>query len=343
MSHHYAIVAGKLVEQCLEQIQSVIDADERHAHSSSGNTALYDMKVALAEVESHLFYYFSCIIEKEVEQSRSPRIHEMYENHVRLNDNCTDLLSQVEFLQCVVQEAARAAAEHIGYPAHSYYPRRSATDSLLFRLNVALQLGLVRIGDARRVIGSGGKCFGRDVANVAHRPVHGRPHTFLYVCVGLFGTTTLAMLYTRQLRVASDWQLFPRRMRQIYEPWWIQHSCKIAISGVFLRWLHCKWSNLWMTTKLVKSTEEIEDWTRQWTLVQSTPAPLPMANKAAPAITAPSQLANQSNSVDQNKNEDCLLDAARSRRLIEYALHETSKVHFIDVHFPSVKFYPFIS
>jgi hypothetical protein len=323
MSHHYAIVAGKLVEQCLEQIQSVIDADERRSHSRSGNTALYDMKVALAEVETHLFYYFTCIIEKEVEQSRSPLIHEMYENR-KHNDAYSDLRSKVEFLQCVVQEAARAAAEHIGYPAHSYYPRRSATDSLLFRLNVALQLCLVRIGDAGRVI-SGGRGYSvRDVTEVAHLPAHGRSHTFLYVCAGLLGTTSLTMVYSRQQRIASDWRLFQRNLL-FYQPWWVRHSCQILLSGVFLRWMHIKWSNLWMTTKLVKSTDEIEEWTRQWTLVQSTPAPHPVVNKIVPT-SVPSQSTNQRTIIDSTKNEDCLLDAARSQRLIEYALHETSKV-----------------
>lgn len=103
-----------------------------------------------------------------------------------------------------------------------------------------------------------------------------------------------------------------------------------------------------MTTKLVKSTEEIEEWIRQWILVQSTPTPKPVlaamgvqTNSTFP-IATPQTLQqhphhhhnnnNTTNATDDtgnhNSNADICnsLDAARSRRLIEYALHETAKV-----------------
>jgi hypothetical protein len=309
MSHHYAIVAGKLAEQCLEKIQDVIDSDERSKRLHPSNSSLYDMKVALAEIELHLFHYFGCIIEKEVENSSSSKVHEIY----KTNDPCTELRSCVEFLQFVVQESSLAAAEHAGHPAHSYYPRRSATDSLLFRLNVALQLCLVRIDDARLVIcGERYKestCVG---TSTAIQPSN-RPY-FYFICTGLFGATTLAT-WCRQ----RNPELQTTRNFQMYQPF-IQNSSKFVLVIVAFRWLHQKWSNVWMTTKLVKSTDEMEQWIRQWVLVQSTPAPKPQQpqNKIVPLL--PPQI---------DKNHDNLLDAARSRRLIEYALHETAKVRTI--------------
>jgi hypothetical protein len=304
MSHHYAIVAAKLVEQCLEQIQNVIDSDERSNRPHPSNSALYDMKVALTETEAHLLCYFSCIIEKEVEKSMSENVRESYEQIA--NNPGIDLRSSVEFLQFVLHERSSAAAEHAGHPAHSYYPRRSATDSLLFRLNVALQLCLIRIDDARFVITGNRHNTNRRFAMTAVQPQH--PFIY-YATAGSFGATSLVALYLRrnpELKVARD--------LNIYQPF-VQKSSIVLFSIFTLQWLHKKWSNIWMTTKLVKSTEEIEEWIRQWTLVQSTPTPKLQQQKV---LSPPQQ--------QSDKNQDNLLDAARSQRLIEYALHDTVKV-----------------
>jgi hypothetical protein len=330
MSHHYAIVAAKLVEQCLEQIQSVIDADERSKRIHPSNSSLYDMKVVFAEIESHLLNYFASIIEKEVETSTSVQVHEKYKT---IDLWSCDLRSNVEFLQYMLKEASIAASEHAGHPAHSYYPRRSATDSLLFRLNVALQLCLVRIDDARFVI-----CGERyqqltqksnaqtttSVKVVAQRP-------YLYSAIaGLLGATTLAAAYVRQYPDFKSSRV--SLTGSLYQPW-IQNSSKFIVSVLTLQWIHKKWSNMWMTTKLVKSTEEIEEWIQQWILVQSTPTPKPQNNKSIP-IQQPQQHTPDHSDMTMPTTAICdnnnLLDAARSRRLIEYALHETAKVG--DVH-----------
>ena len=339
MSHHYAIVAAKLVEQCLDQVQSVIDADEHSKRLRSDNSSLYDMKVALAEIESHLFNYFTCIIEKEVETSTSSQVHEKY----KLMDTCsTDLRSQVEFLQFILMESSIAATAHAGHPAHSYYPRRSTTDSLLFRLNVALQLCLVRIDDARFVI-----CGERykQHQEKQEQPVtmtlalrSNRPYLF-YTVAGLLGVTTFATAYVRQ---NPDHKLRCTMNLKMYQPL-LMNTSKVLFSLFTMQWIHTKWSNKWMTTKLVKSTEEIEEWIRQWILVQSTPTPkLPTpqpANPTLPVTVVPQPLqSHHYHHTNTPKTKDDTfyhnssvemcnsLDAARSRRLIEYAMHETAKV-----------------
>jgi hypothetical protein len=339
MSHHYAIVAAKLVEQSLDQIQSVIDADERSKRLHSSNSSLYDMKVVLADVELHLFNYFNCIIEKEVETSISSEVHEQYK---KIDVWSSDLRSQVEFLQFILKESSIAATAHAGHPAHSYYPRRSATDSLLFRLNVALQLCLVRIDDARFVIC--GERYkqqqqGATTTTVALRS--NRPYLY-YTVAGLLGVTTFVTAYARQ---NPDYRFRCTMNLKIYQPI-VMNSSKIILSIFTLQWIHTKWSNKWMTTKLVKSTEEIEEWMRQWILVQSTPTPKPVVALAAPtnttlpiAVPQTSQQhqhhSNTTNATDDtgyhNSTADICnsLDAARSRRLIEYALHETAKVRTI--------------
>lgn len=336
MSHHYAIVAAKLIEQCLDQIQSVIDADERSKRLHSSNSSLYDMKVVLADVESHLFNYFSCIIEKEVETSTSSEVHEQYQ---KIDLWSSDLRSQVEFLQFILKESSIAATAHAGHPAHSYYPRRSTTDSLLFRLNVALQLCLVRIDDARFVIcGERYKQQHQQGATAVIESRSNRPYLY-YTVAGLLGATTFVTAYARQ---NPDYKFRCTMNMKMYQPL-IVNSSKVIVSIFTLQWIHTKWSNKWMTTKLVKSTEEIEEWIRQWILVQSTPTPKPVltamatqTNSTLPIATPqPLQKHHHSNTTNgtddtcyHNSNADTCnsLDAARSRRLIEYALHETAKV-----------------
>ena len=332
MSHHYAIVAAKLVEQCLDQIQSVVDADEHSKRLHSSNSSLYDMKVVLAEIESHLFSYFNCIIEKEVETSTSSQVHEKYK---LIDFWSSDLRAQVEFLQFLLKESSIAATVHAGHPAHSYYPRRSATDSLLFRLNVALQLCLVRIDDARFVIC--GERYKQQQQHEHHQITttlssgSNRPYLY-YTVVGLLGATTFATTYVRQ---NPDYKLRCTLNLKMYQPL-LMNSSKLLLSIVTLQWIHTKWSNKWMTAKLVKSTEEIEEWIRQWILVQSTPTPklvLPTNTTLSVPVPQPvpqhhSHVTGSSDEISHHSAADICnsLDAARSRRLIEYALHETAKV-----------------
>lgn len=301
MSHHYAFVAAKLVEQSLEQIQTVIDTDERSKHLHPSNLSLYDMKEALAETERQLFSYFAYIIQKEVENSSSEQIQEIYEN----NDPCYDLPSCVTFLRLVLQEASLSAAVHAGLPTHSFYPRRSATDSLLFRLNVALQLCLVRIDDARLVIcgcRNSQRRKGTLVAKLA-QATSGNSATYLSTLfVGISGASLFALFSMK--RGTNRIGL----LRTFASTGFV-----LASTG----WLHRQWSNMWMTTKIVKSTEVIEDWNRQWTLIQCIPAPsLQPSHRKTLQISTP----------QTDRCHDTQLNAARTQRLIEYALHETTKV-----------------
>lgn len=297
MSHHYAFVAAKLLNQCLEQIQGVIDMDEHSNRPHPSNSTFYDIKEALAEAERQLFRYFSFIIQKEVENSLSTQVQEIFEK----DDPCFDLPSCVDFLHFVLRESSLAASNHAAHPTHSFYPRRSATDSLLFRLHVALQLCMVRIDDSRLAIC--GRSY-REATAVAktHAP------SLFDMAIGMLGVTTVSVLY-----VQRSFNLKSSRSLAVYQPFF-RNVAKTGVSLIVARWLHQKWSNLWMTAKLVKSIEEIEEWSRQWTLVQCTPAPRPPYKK----VPSPSLATDKSN--------ETLLNAAQSRRLIEYALHETTKV-----------------
>jgi hypothetical protein len=93
-------------------------------------------------------------------------------------------------------------------------------------------------------------------------------------------------------------------------------------AGSSLLALHCAnktWRSVWIKSKLNRSIVEIEAWSQQWELVQCTPPPLPSSSQGD--IQTSSVLAE-----GDECNEDILIDSWRSRRLIEYTLHETPKV-----------------
>jgi hypothetical protein len=335
MSHHYAFVAAKLAEQCLEQLQYVIDTDERsqrRLHPS--NSSLYDMKEALTEIERQLYIYFVYIIQKEVENSSSAQVHQEYNVHT-----LSDLPSSVNFLRALLQEASLSAVEHAAHRTHSFYPRRSATDSLLFRLNVALQLCLVRIDDARLVI------CGRRRDKTSTTTTTTVPSTTsslvpgtvtrmsssgplsLYMAAGMLGATSLTLWSWHRHPYGSIWAM-GRCLAVVRYSGAVRSIVQAGIVWQLSSWLHCKWSNMWMTNKIVKSTEALEEWSRQWTLIQCTPAPQPPVRQSHHATSlANHALSGLSGTRSANAvADDSLIDAAKSQRLIQYALHETTKV-----------------
>jgi len=152
-SYHYAFDAAKLLIDCLTQVDEVIDTAERGAkrgfqhHHASVVSSLYDMKETLVQAEHQLLCYFLYILQQEIDHASSPQVHEAYSQYP-----CYDLPSTVDFLKFVL--VAESSAINVKGPDlnPNYYPRRNVTDSLLFRLNVALQLCLLRIDDSRSVV-----------------------------------------------------------------------------------------------------------------------------------------------------------------------------------------------
>jgi len=133
---HYAFDAAALLEQCLEQLQEVIQADER---SRGSHWALYDLKEALIATEQLLYEYIQCLLEQERTTSSSPKIQALF---VKNPPSCLCLQSSIELLRNVLMrkqdtDGNRKVVEPTG---QSLYSGKSSKDSLLFRLIVALQL-----------------------------------------------------------------------------------------------------------------------------------------------------------------------------------------------------------
>jgi hypothetical protein len=148
---------------------------------------------------------------------------------------------------------------------HSYYTARSATDTLLFRLIVALQLCLVRIDDAH--FGITGHRIGATVDEQRTRKRF-RLAIAAGCCVVGAGVATVSL--SRQERESADQNV------------WLQQEGYHSLLGVAAKagaallvgkWLNTKWRTLWMTGKVVRSTNEIAEWIQQWKMVQSTATP----------------------------------------------------------------------
>jgi len=332
LSYHYAFDAANLLKECLAQIQEVIEMDElsrRGFHAS--NSSLYDMKEVLVQAERQLFCYFRYAVQVEVEHSSVPEILQVYNDRQQQQQGhpCSDLPAAVDFLRFVLvteSSSRRNNEEEAGSSLHTFYPRRNVTDTLLFRLNVALQLCQVRIDDSRLVLfGCRRRPGHHDKKNepsssaliVPVVQTNALIDTLLPLATGLLGITTLSLHYARQH--ASTRPSLVRTMDK-YQPM-LFHAARSGAALLALRWLHTKWRHMWMASKLVRSTEEIEEWSRHWALVQSTP---PIQPSRRPSATR-NESSTNSTSCDPT-NQEAELDAARSQRLIEYALHETPKV-----------------
>jgi hypothetical protein len=282
----YAFNAAQLLEECMEQLQQVIDKEE--ASRQSGCSSLYDLKEALARVELQLIEYLRFEAQKEAQKSSPATIQ-------AANQVCKSLSSYVDFLKSIVRTRESEPRDFDTGRPHCYYPRRSTTDSQLFRLNVALQLCLLRMHDARALAQSrqrgGSSSAGGDLP-------------WLPLATGILGTATF--LYMRRQEIQRN------RL-----PSWIMTAIKAGSSLLALHYANKTWRSIWIKSKLSRSVEEIEAWSQQWDLVQCTP----------PSSSSRGNIQTRSVSSEADEgNEDVSLDSWRTRRLIEYTLHETPKV-----------------
>lgn len=157
MPSHYLYDAVHLLIRSLDQLQGVIRLSEGTNRSHS---TLYDLREALSATETLLHRYAEQLLLKMSMQDRPTMPTIPSASHQTLS-SLVDLLrcfgegesnSRITQTDTIHQSASTSADRD---RPRTYYPKRSATDSLLFRLIVALQLCLVRIDDARLAINGG--------------------------------------------------------------------------------------------------------------------------------------------------------------------------------------------
>jgi hypothetical protein len=291
-----------LLDDCLEKLQLTIDRD-----SASQHYALYDMKEILCYAERLLHTYLDQKIRDENQALARPTPH---------GNNCT-IQQAMRTFRLVLMEKQRQNEMnrrkiqclnpqeplHSNESSSDFYSRRSATDSLLFRLIVALQLCLVRIDDAHVVI-TGRRMNPEDERRRNQGQIALALGTASCCCVLGAGLAFLS----RSSRQHIDRARWKGMMPSDPQGWMKGLASGVAVM-VAGRMINIQWKKLWMTDTIYKSTCEIDEWTRQWQAVQDD-------------ISPKSQR-------EQLRQESCaeLMDD-KSRRLIEYAMKNGPKSYF---------------
>jgi len=297
MPNTYAFDAAGLLQQCLQELQDVIEANERRGHS---HYALYDMKEAMLSTERLLCDYFQQILEQERITSSSRSVQALYAL-------CppTSLSSSISLLRSVLKDKKlkeskkeRRTKRSGDSQSQPYYENACSTGLLLFRLHVALQLCLVRIDDARVVVTGRRRERASTVSTaVATHAIH--VSLALTGCVGTMGFFSVMMHRHRVHLQSRDYlSLFLA-------------SAKIGVATLTGNWLRKSWGNMWMTNKAIKSASSIEDWNEQWHLVQ---------------LTARQDYRKHAQQTPSNSDAT----SAITRRLVEYALNHTPEVRQSD-------------
>jgi len=160
---------------------------------------------------------------------------------------------------------SKSPAKHIHTPAtvgaqrHYFSSSQNVTDTLLFRLIVALQLCLVRIDDAHFVFANCRRqCNDVHHAEKTHQKRQRRKWMInAGYCGGVLGVTVFL------LRKDND-----DGNRRLEAKDAIGTLAKVSAAFFVQRMMIRAWKKLLMTNKLDKTKEEIEEWQQQWTIVQ---------------------------------------------------------------------------
>jgi acetyl esterase/lipase len=358
MAHQYALDAARLLERCRNGLEEVLgeasvvrddqdEDDERGlrrrprlpTHSSLlRGSPLLSLSKALEETDSLLLEMFLTLLEQEREAClSSKRIQQL----CALSSTAT-LASTADLLVSILQikkkeeatsndpDAAWQSSQNgnssSGNSKHCFYPERSASDSLLFRLIVALQLCLIRIDDAHYVVtgrrpsrqrqGRGGSAGAARAGAGICSPRAAMVAAGAAACsLGLFAGSL------RDPRPSGRWLprgpfLFLRLSAGAGAPAPGESSplalgaARVGLAYVAFSVARGLWNDVWMRHQLKKSTEAVSEWNRQWRMVQSTTSSwsdLPNAAELSPAA---------------------LLQAKQTQKLIEYALRQPPKVRY---------------
>lgn len=206
--------------------------------------------------------------------------------------------------------------------------RRSAVDTLLFHLIVALQLLLVRIDDAHYVIT--GHAIDEGAGLHHETKAHVRYVRIGFVCAGAgFATSLLAQKYgNERVRTPLLGATSRNDNRQL-----LVATAKVGASFLGLALLNRTMKGYWMTDKICRSNAELLEWNLQWELIHRTPTSSVVGNLYNRDSSSNGRLLQdlqhpwQQSPNTESRNEEFLDLDDKSRMLIEYAMkhsHRTS-------------------
>uniref|UniRef100_A0A7S3V5U9 Uncharacterized protein n=1 Tax=Chaetoceros debilis TaxID=122233 RepID=A0A7S3V5U9_9STRA len=249
--HTYAIDAAQLIIECRQNLKSILVHSPRPADV---NPNITDLDRTLLSTEQLVHYHLLMLIEVINDEKRLERNFDSAQNQsssapISLSRSTTTTLAEsVENLKQLSRKNGPRKinrSQFIPHPQSSSTKcngessatvkgstEKTATDSLLFRLVVILQLALVRIDEAKSII-----CRRSRVS----------------ILFGVSAVTTIAST----------------RLMQTHERSAANNVCKgITLVGI-LSASRNGWRKLCMNTRLLNTSLILEDWQQQWTLIES--------------------------------------------------------------------------
>jgi hypothetical protein len=319
MAYQYALDAARLLERCRSELDDVIReafsrGDARFTRSPARSlraSPLLSLEEALAETDRLLLGLLISLLEHEKAACiGSKRIQQL----CAFSSTAT-LSANVDLLVSVLQIKRKEAIHDGGIQQdtgnkHCFCPERSASDSLLFRLIVALQLCSIRINDAFLVV-SGRRKERKEKSNASAYPNLVMVSTAATCSLGLLANNYLRGVPFARSREMSSVQrsvaAFSLLSVSADSPV-VLNLARLGLAFVSINVARGIWNNVWMRNQLSKSRKAIVEWNRQWRVIQST-------------TSSWGDIPNASELSQAN-----LLQAKQTQKLIEYTLREPSKV-----------------
>eukprot|EP00934_Nitzschia_sp_Nitz4_P003443 Nitzschia sp. Nitz4//scaffold35_size145790//108588//111035//NITZ4_003045-RA/size145790-augustus-gene-0.123-mRNA-1//1//CDS//3329549169//3433//frame0 len=289
-SRHYIFDAAQLLLKNVDKLDLTIELDTQCRHRS-----LRGMQQALCDTEDLLKDYVCGIL-----QQMSQGVPETVSHLVSLN-------TLIQRLRLAIEKNKRDSSEKGAHgspdPMHltSSLYSRNATDSLLFRLIVTLQLSLLRVEDALVVLRRKNTKSSQELS-LGSTLRWGISGSFF-----VFGVTAWSSTSPRFR--SMKWQ-------QLSMIQWIPtigYSVAAICIGVLSR---NQWNHLWMTHKIDKSTSELEHWIRQWRAIQPMDSP-----------RTPQEQVRQEHGIRALE----VLDES-SRRIMNYSIRHSPQSYFWQSH-----------
>ncbi|CAB9501635.1 Hormone-sensitive lipase [Seminavis robusta] len=306
--YYYACDAAQLLETCMDHLQTVVDLDRSTSNDGGGGRSSFqELQESLIKTERLLRHFFVEIL--------PPMDDQTDDNGLASLASCVIALKAMMEQEREKKKQSTANGHHptrnLSGPRHS---RNSATDTLLFRLIVALQLCLVRIDDAHLVVAGirRPKTSKNDPIVVARRRTRRRWLVRIGFCATVLGVTVYLLPTRKDDKYPSRQQssLSLSSWNNNRETW--QTLAKAGTCTFLCFQLAQQWKVAWMTSKLGKTQKEIQEWHQQWRLVEGS------YGSQQQLHTLYNGNGNHQNS-NSHKKKAPITDATKARRLIEYA------------------------
>jgi hypothetical protein len=290
---HYTDQAVSLLDQCQKSLKPLLEEAPRRSHP------LTKLKKVLEVIDNLLSSYLRHFTESL----------DMKREHVSMKERVT-AVQVLKIWRTLRQDIENANSKQDTLQDSLYYSHdqrnslyehssaKTAVDTLLFRLIVSLDLLLVRVDDAHYVM-----LGRREVPTAVTRPYVGILPAYVLILGWCTGVTYFAN--------------FNRRSRTTDSRQWIILTTKAAGAVFSSLQLVNGMARCWMRDKIVRSTNDLMEWTLRWKLIHR--------RTCLTSVSAFRSIAG--NNSLANRKELLGLDD-KTRTLIEHAMRHVKKSYF---------------